>query len=128
MLNVSSETVCRLVYLAREFHTQEQVSIPEEPGNPSGDWAVQMLASHAEDASFQEFKSIVEDLEPDQQQQVVALLWLGRGDYSKREWRDALEEAEDSWTLETAEYLIAHPLLADYLEQGLDLFGYRCDE
>ncbi|WP_250461196.1 DUF3775 domain-containing protein [Microbulbifer litoralis] len=128
MLNVSSENVCRLVYLAREFHAQEQVSIPEDPDNPSGDWAVQILASHAEDESFQVFKAIVEDLEPDQQQEVVALLWLGRGDYSKEEWRDALQLAADSWNTRTAEYLIAHPLLADYLEQGLELFDLRCEE
>ena len=128
MLSTGSDTVCRLIYLAREFHAQEAVTIPEEPGNPSGDWAVQMLASHADDASFQEFKAIIEDLEPDQQQEVVALLWLGRGDYSKPEWRDALAQAADSWNLNTAEYLIAHPLLPDYLEQGLDLFGYSCNE
>jgi len=128
MLNIGSDTICRLIDLAREFHAQEEVSIPEEPANPSGDWAVQMLASHADDATFQEFKAIVEDLEPDQQQEVVALLWLGRGDYSKGEWRDALEQAADSWNFETAEYLIAHPLLADYLDRGLDLFGYRCNE
>ncbi len=128
MLNIGSDTVCRLIDLAREFHAQEEVSIPEEPANPSGDWAVQMLASHADDASLQEFKAIIEDLEPDQQQEIVALLWLGREDYSKGEWRDALEQAADSWNLETAEYLIAHPLLADYLEKGLDLFGYHCNE
>lgn len=128
MLSIGSDTVCRLIELAREFHAQEGVSIPEDSANPSGDWAVQMLASHANDASLQEFKAIIEDLEPDQQLEVVALLWLGREDYSKREWRDALEQAADSWNPETAEYLIAHPLLADYLEKGLDLFGYRCNE
>jgi len=126
MLNVNPDTVCRLILLAREFHAQEDVTIPEAPSTPSGDWAVQMLASHADDASFDEFRSIVQDLEPDQQQEVVALLWLGREDFSSDEWEAALEMAADNWTPETAEYLIAHPLLPTHLENGLDFLGYSC--
>lgn len=127
MLNVSGDTVCRLVELAREFHAQEAVSIPEEPGNPSGDWAVQILADHMEDATLGEFRAIVEDLEPDQQQELVALLWLGRGDYTLEEWQDALALARDEWRPTTADYLIAHPLLPEHLRDGLAAFGIECD-
>ena len=127
MLDINPDTVCRLIQLAREFHAQVDVVIPETEGNPSGDWAAQTLANHADDMTFQEFRSIVRDLEPDQQQQVVALLWTGRGDYSEDEWEDALEQARYDWTPYTAEYLIVHPLLANYLEEGLDIFGYSCN-
>lgn len=127
MLDVNPETVCRLMALAREFHAQEAVVIPDEPGSPGDDWVVQVLAGHASDATLQEFKSIVSDLEPDQQQQVVALLWLGRGDYELEEWQDALDYAADAWNEATADYLVAHPMLADYLAEGLDLHGYSCE-
>lgn len=127
MLNVNSETVCRLINLAKEFHAQEEVTFPEEPENSSGDWALQVLASHKGDTTFLEFKSIIDDLEPDQQQEVVALLWLGRSDFTDDEWADAVEEARANWTPRTAEYLIAHPLLPDYLLEGLDILGYSCD-
>lgn len=128
MLDINSETVCRLIELAREFHAQEEVVIPEEPGNPSGDWAQQMLASHADDTTFREFKSIVLDLEPDQRHQLVALLWLGRGDYTLDEWSDAVEYAMESSSPATAEYLIAHPFVADYLLDGLAEFGIVCGD
>ncbi|GGC08742.1 hypothetical protein GCM10011352_38870 [Marinobacterium zhoushanense] len=128
MLNVNSETLCRLIQLAREFHAKEAVTIPEKPISPADDWARQVLADHAGDLTFQEFLSIINDLEPDQQQEVVALLWLGRGDFDQSEWRDALIEAADGWNDHTAHYLIAHPLLADYLADALDQFGFRCDE
>ena len=127
MLNVSTHNIGRLIDLAREFHAQEEVSFPEETANPSGDWGRQILASHVDDASFQEFKSIIDDLEPDQQQEVVALLWLGRGDYGEDEWDEVVEEARDSWTPRTAEYLIAHPHLADHLTEGLDVLGYSAE-
>lgn len=128
MLDVNPDTVCHLVQLAREFHAQEQVVIPTDSGDASEDWHVQMLASHAGDSTLEEFRSVITDLEPDQQQQVVGLLWLGRGDYSLEEWKEALSYASDAWNDTTADYLIAHPLLADYLLEGLSLMGYSCDE
>ncbi|MFW6093270.1 MAG: DUF3775 domain-containing protein [Pseudomonadota bacterium] len=127
MLDVNPDTVCRLIDLAREFHGQEAVSIPEEPDNPADHWPREVLAAHTGDATLGEFRSIIEDLEPDQQQQVVGLLWVGRGDYELDEWADALEYAAHAWTETTADYLIAHPLLADYLREGLELHGYSCD-
>lgn len=127
MLDVNIDNVCRLIELAREFHAQEGVVIPEEPNDPGDDWQVQILAAHASDASLAEFKSVVDDLEPFQQQEIVALLWVGRGDFTLEEWDDVLVQAADAWNERTAEYLIAHPMLAEYLTDGLDLHGYRCD-
>ena len=127
MLDINPDIVCRLIELAREFHAQEEVVMPEIKVNPSGDWATQTLANHIEDMTFQEFRSIIRDLEPGQQQLVVALLWVGRGDFTIDEWEDVLKQAQDDWTPRTAEYLIVHPLLAYYLAEGLDQFGYNCD-
>jgi hypothetical protein len=126
-LDINRDTVCFLSENARLFHCKEEVVIPEVPDSPSDDWALQVLADHSGDTTFQEFKATIEDLEPDQQQAVVALMWVGRGDFSVEEWPAALEEAADSWNEYTAEYLIAHPLLADYLEEGLAAFGYSCN-
>jgi len=127
MLEINPQIVCRLIELARVFHAQEEVVIPEEPENPGGDWPTQILASHAGDSILEEFRVIVADLEPDQQQQVVALLWLGRDDFSLEEWSDAVKQAAEDWNENTADYLVAHPLLADYLTEGLDLHGYDCE-
>ena len=127
MLNLNPDTVCFLISQARVFHSKEDVVIPEIPDSPSEDWALQALAAHSGDNVFQEFKSTIDDLEPDQQQEVVALMWLGRDEFSVDEWEAAREEARKSWTENTAEYLIGHPQLSDYLLEGLDLLGYSCD-
>ena len=82
---------------------------------------MQVLANHSGDMTYQELRNIINDLEPDQQTQLVALMWLGRGDFSDEEWEDALEQAGDNWNNRTAEYLLATPLLADYLEEGLSM-------
>jgi len=127
MLDVDPDTVCFLISKAREFHAKEEVVIPDVPDSPADDWGRQALADHINDPTFQEFKTTFDDLEPDQQFNIVALLWLGRGDFETGEWQEALDEARDSWTPETAEYLIAHPLLADYMLEGMIQLGYSCD-
>jgi hypothetical protein len=127
MIDVNPETVCFIIGKAREFHAKEQVSIPEPPNSPTDDWAMQVLADHIDDFTYRELKATIRDLDPDQQVFLVALMWLGRGDFLLEEWPEALETARDAHTNRTAEYLIATPLLPDYLEEGLSQHGYRCD-
>jgi len=128
MLELNPEIICFIIAKAHEFHTRESIVIPEEPTNPPEDWALQVLAEHGEDLTYQEIKATIEDLEPDQQETLVALMWLGRGDYEAEEWGAAQQAAHESHNERTAEYLIATPLVADYLEEGLSLLGYSCDE
>ncbi|WJW76414.1 DUF3775 domain-containing protein [Thiohalobacter sp. IOR34] len=128
MLDINPETVCFIIAKAHEFHAKEQVVIPEEPLSPSDDWALQVLADHADDLTYRELKSTIDDLEPDQQATLVALMWLGRGDFGIDEWESALQQAQESLNECTLAYLIATPLLADYLQEGLFQFGYSCEE
>ena len=125
MLEVNPDTVRFLIDKAREFQVKESVTFPEVPLSPSDDDPVpQVLADHVDDPTLAEFRSTVEDLEPDQQVQIVALMWIGRGDYDVDEWDSVLEQAGDSWNERTADYLIGTPLVGDYLAEGLDLLGY----
>ncbi|TVS09945.1 MAG: DUF3775 domain-containing protein [Gammaproteobacteria bacterium] len=123
-LAVPPDDVLRLTQLAREFHAQDAVVMPDTPGSLADEWPHGALAGHESDASLDEFRSIVRDLEPDQQMQVVALLWVGRGDYDVEEWEQAVSDARDAWNPRTADYLIAHPMLADQIEEGMQLLGY----
>ncbi|ACL71257.1 conserved hypothetical protein [Thioalkalivibrio sulfidiphilus HL-EbGr7] len=127
MLEMNPDIVCAIIERAREFHAKEEVVITEEPGSPADDWALQVLADHADDLTYQDLKTQIDDLDPEQQVQLVALMWMGRGDYEADEWNTALAEAKDNWTPTTAEYLIATPLVADYLSEGLDMLGYSCE-
>ena len=123
-LEINPDIVRYIINMARKFHVQEQASIPEDPMSPSGDWAMQVLASQEGDATQDELRIAIQDLEPDQQVQLVALMWLGRGSFSVEEWQAALKEAGDNWNTNTAGYLIGTPLVADYLEEGLNQIGY----
>lgn len=128
MLSLSPETVCFIITKAHEFHAKEEVVIPDVPDSPADDWGRQVLADHSDDLSYQEMLFAINDLEPDQACEILALMWLGRGDYDVEEWEDALRDAQDIWDGQTVSNMIATPLLADYLSEGLDLLGYSCEE
>ena len=126
MLELNPDIVCFLIDKSHEFHAKEQAVIPEEPNSPGEDWARQVLADQTGDMTYHELRATVNDLEPDQQVVLVALMWLGRGDFELAEWEDALAEARRGWNGRTAQYLIATPLVADYLSEGLSLHGQGC--
>lgn len=129
MLEISSDIVCRIIDLAKEFQAQEGVVIPATSGGSEidSDSAMQVLAAHADDLTYQQLKAEIDDLERRQQAELVALMWLGRGDYSTDEWQDVREQAQQQWTSHTAEYLLATPQVVEYLADGLEQMGFRCD-
>ncbi len=130
MLNINPETVCYIISKARQFQAKEEVVITEVPYSPTDDWACQILANHIDDLCVQEVKATVRDLEPDQQAELVALMWLGRGDYLLSEWNSATADAAESFTdiTDRGAYLLAHPLVAEYLLEGLIQHGINCEE
>jgi len=119
-IDLNRDTVQFLIDRAREFHTQDDVTFDEEPEFDDDDWSQQFSAKFDADPYYQEIKTTVEDLEPDQQMTLVALMWVGRGDFSMDEWDDAYKEAEENWNENTAEYLLGTPMLSDYLAEAID--------
>lgn len=125
MIELNPDTVRFIIDKAREFQTHEDLDLSEAPDSLEiGDWSDEVLAGFTEDFTYQELESTIDDLEPDQQVSLVALMWLGRGDFSLDQWDEALGRAADEHNARTARYLIATPLLADYLEEGLAQHGY----
>ncbi|MCR4283373.1 MAG: DUF3775 domain-containing protein, partial [Bauldia sp.] len=59
---------------------------------------------------------------------LVAIAWLGRGDYTAADWASVRAEAAGAHNRNTANYLLGMPLLGDYLEEGLTLLGRSCEE
>ena len=117
--DLNRDTVQFIIDKAHEFHAKDDVTFPEEPEVADEFWSSQVTADYGGDTYYQELKTTIKDLEPDQQISLVALMWLGRGDFSITEWNEALRNAGESWNDHTAEYLIGTSLLADYLAEGL---------
>jgi len=127
-LSISPETVCYLIIKAREFDAKDVVTDPDSGSNAADDMDAAVLEDHPDDPVVEEITSAIDDLSDDQQIDLVALAWLGRGDYDAGDWPAVRAEAADAHTRNTASYLLGIPLLADYLEGGLSLIGRSCEE
>lgn len=121
MLDLNTETVELIIERAHEYQTRDAARGLDDEEETSLDELDEEASHDVADPVYQELKSAIDDLEPDQQISLVALMWLGRGDYVLSEWEHALERAGESWNERTSEYLIRTPLLADYLSEGLEL-------
>ena len=77
----------------------------------------------AEDMTDEELTSLIDSLNVDAACELVAIAWIGRGDFDGSDWPLAVAEARDRAVGPTAKYLLGMPLLADYLEGGLDALG-----
>ena len=77
---------------------------------------------------LEELTSFIDSLSEDEQIDLVALAWLGRDDYVASDWPAVREDAAAAHNDRTAEYLIGIPLLGDFLEEGLSMLGYSCEE
>src|SRR5690606_2775901 len=117
LLEVNPDTVRFIIDRLRQFQAKEGVTFPDDADD---DWARQILADYADDPVVAEVRSTIDDLDPDQQVELVALTWVGRGVFGPDEWEAALAQARDSWNERTADYLLGTPLAADFLEEGLE--------
>lgn len=119
MLEINPEKVRQVISEARMFDAKEEVSDPDSGSNPGDDRMVDILEDRADDAIIQELMEFIRSMDDDEQAELVALAWIGRGTYEPSQFDEAVAEAMRVHNNRTAEYLIGLPLLGDYLEEGL---------
>jgi hypothetical protein len=127
-LRISPEKVCFVVVKARELDVKVAPEELDQGSNPTDDQMIRILEDYADDPTFEELQSFLEALNDDELEDLLALTWLGRGDYTLDDWDELMEEIRDVRERHTVEYLLGTPLLPDYLEDGLAEFGLSCDE
>jgi Protein of unknown function (DUF3775) len=128
-LAISVEKVAFLIEKAREYDVKEADSDPDSGSNPTDDDAIDVLEDNGSDAVAQELASFIAALNEDEQIDLVALMWLGRGEGGPEDWDDLRTRAIEARAeyrnprRETAHYLLGEPMLGDLLADGLDVFG-----
>lgn len=128
MENISQETVCYIIIKAHEFDAKVDPVEPDPGSNPADDGVREILSDYKDDPTFEEFEAALKNLNADEMVELMALVWLGRGDYSKAEWDRALAQARETCDENAVRYLTGIPLLGDYLEEALAQFDRSCEE
>jgi Protein of unknown function (DUF3775) len=127
-LTVRPETVCYVIVKAREFGVKVEPEDLDPGSNPSDDGEVDVLEDFADDPTFEELSSALEALNDDELLDLVALAWIGRGDYTAEDWTEARDQAAEIPQKDRPRYLIGTALVGDYLEEGLSELGYSCED
>src|ERR1700730_4472496 len=121
-LSIATEKICFIVVKPREFDVKDVETDPNDASNATDDSMISVLEDHRDDPVAQEIRGFIAAMNEDEQIDLVALIWLGRGDGTIEDW--------DEWRAEAARahYLLCIPLLADYLEEALSLFDLSCED
>ena len=128
MLTIPLENLAFIIIKAREFDAEVPPVDEDSGSNPSDDAEWDVLQASTDNPTYQELVDAINGLGNPARIELLALTWLGRGDYAKEEWRDAVEEARRIHDEKETQYLIGTPLLADYLEEGLSQLGYSLED
>jgi len=126
MLNISLDKVAHVIVKAREYDAK--VAAWDEEGSDEDTGSDAILEDLNDDATRSEVAQFIAGLNIDEQAGLVALTWVGRGSFSPGEFADALETAKAEHVNRTEDYLLGIPILADYLEEGLEKMGYSVEE
>ena len=128
MLTIPLEKLAYIITKAREFDAEVPPVDEDSGSNPSDDAQRDVLEFGADNPTYQELVDAIDALSDWERVELLALAWLGRGDYAKEEWSEVLEEARRVHDEKETQYLIGTPLLADYLEEGLSQLGYSLED
>jgi hypothetical protein len=123
-LSISPEKVFFIISKARQFEMEasEPDLISDLEDDDAGEGRV------GRDTDLTELSGFISDLNVDEQIDLVALMWLGRGDGDLDGFRDLRNEAADAHNNRTATYVLGTPMFADYLEEAMSTFGLSSED
>lgn len=123
MLEIRPSKVARIIIRARELDAKTgRWDLPTDDAD-----AESILETRPSDATEDELRSYIADLNRDEQSSLVALMWIGRDTFGADDLDEAIETAKSEASNPTEDYLLGIPLLSDYLAAGLEALGYDAE-
>jgi Protein of unknown function (DUF3775) len=127
MLTIPLEKLVYIIEKAREFDA-EVPSDAEEGSNAADDDEREILLDTPENPTEQELRNAIDGLGIPERQELLALMWLGRGDYDAESWSEALQQARQTQSASETTYLLGTPLLGEYIEEGVSALGLSLED
>ena len=128
-MDIALDKVCELILRARAIDVKEGLTDPASGSNPTDDGSIDALMASPDDATEEEVRDVIAGLNDDQRADLIALVYIGRGDMEPEEWGAAVRlarEREEASSISTADWLIGIPNLADLLDEGVNAMGRSC--
>lgn len=125
-MDIALDKVCELILRAREVDVKEGLTDEDSGSNPIDDGSTDVLTSDPDDSTEEQIREFLAGLNDDERHDLVAITWIGRGDYEPEDWAEARTTARERESLSTADYLLGIPNLGDLLDEGLAALGRSC--
>jgi hypothetical protein len=128
-MDIALDKVCELILRARELDVKEGLTDPASGSNATDDGSIDVLTADPDDSTEEQIREFIAGLNEDERLDLLALVYIGRGDMEPEEWLEAVRlarERDGSASLSTADYLIGIPNLPDLLDEGLAAMGRSC--
>jgi hypothetical protein len=114
----------RLIVKVRGFMGKEASELSDEASNPTDDeMPSSALQDEGEDLSREEVVEEIRGLEPREQAELVALMWLGRDEGDPEEFEELVKQAMERREVPTEDYLLDHPHVAEHWLEGMERLG-----
>jgi len=127
MPEINPDKICFVILKSRELAMQD-TDIAADASNETDDGFSSILTHDGQAPTEAELVGFIDAMDDDEQNALVAMMWIGRGDYEATYWKIAVAEARAGRTGPVSKYLLGTPLLSDYLETALAEFGESCED
>jgi hypothetical protein len=130
VLTISPHQVAFIATKAREFDGKDVATYLLDGSNPSdadddGIREDAILEDAPGDLTAREYLDALRQLSLDEQLDLVALLWIGRGDAAPEEWESTRRSAaETEFGGGIPRYVATTPLAGSYLANGMNQLGF----
>jgi hypothetical protein len=124
-LRISLDKVCQIIEAARELEGR----VPPTTGDKTttgDDSRFVFMEESDDDPTREEIAEAIAGLNVEEQADLLALIYLGRGDVDLAEWDDAVVQAQADIEDGDADFMIGDAALAGYLGDALDALGKSC--
>jgi hypothetical protein len=118
---INVDKVAFIIMAAREVEAPDEAD--GDASNPIDDGFTSTLDERGENAGRRELVDAIVSLDEEEQVELVALAWTGRGDFEPAEWADAVKQARERREGSTVRYLAGMETLAENLDEGLARFN-----
>jgi hypothetical protein len=123
-LGISLESVAAIVDAARAVQDSEESGADaREDEDEEG-----LDAEDDENMDEDALRAFIAELNEDEQASLIALAWVGRGDYAGPDFEEARTLAKERNIRDAAEYLLGIDMLGDILEEGLAELGLSLED
>lgn len=82
-----------------------------------------ILMGHELERAEGELRGFVDRMDQDEQAELVAIFWIGRGSFDAADFDEAVRVAQAEATIPTVDYLLGSPHFSDHLEAGMEALG-----